>query len=148
MLNENVILAQNAMIKKTTAAILYETNSDLVIENLNLAAPGPKEVFVQMKLSEIKEKSMADEIVPEISRCANSQNKVKSPDFSSTHPFHRQIEKLSRRIYAPTTNNQIKPSKWFYERTRGQYLDNKSKWKERYHKSNRNTHKSLYHGYF
>ena len=47
MLNENVILAQNAMIqKKTTAAILYETNSDLVIENLNLAAPGPKEVFV------------------------------------------------------------------------------------------------------
>ena len=48
MLNENVILAQNAMIKKTTAAILYETNSDLVIENLNLAAPGPKEVFVQM----------------------------------------------------------------------------------------------------
>ena len=88
-----------------------------------------KEVFVQMKLSEIKEKSMADEIVPEISRCANSQNKVKSPDFSSTHPFHRQIEKLSRRIYAPTTNNQIKPSKWFYERTRGQYLDNKSKFK-------------------
>ena len=48
MLNEKVILAQNAMIKKTTAAILYETNSDLVIESLNLAAPGPKEVFVQM----------------------------------------------------------------------------------------------------
>ena len=48
MLNENVILAQNAMIKKTTAAILYETNSDLVIENLNLGAPGPKEVLVQM----------------------------------------------------------------------------------------------------
>ena len=38
-----------------------------------------KEVYVQMKLSEIKEKSMADEIVPEISRCANSQNKVKCP---------------------------------------------------------------------
>ena len=48
MLNENVILAQNAMIKKTTAAILYETNSDLVIENFNLGAPGPKEVLVQM----------------------------------------------------------------------------------------------------
>ena len=43
-----MILAQNAMIKKTTAAILYETNSELVIENLDLAAPGPKEVFVQM----------------------------------------------------------------------------------------------------
>ena len=36
------------MIKKTTAAILYETNSDLVIENVDVAAPGPKEVFVQM----------------------------------------------------------------------------------------------------
>ena len=43
-----MILAQNAMIKKTTAAILYETNSDLVIENVDVAAPGPKEVFVQM----------------------------------------------------------------------------------------------------
>ena len=88
-----------------------------------------KEVYVQMKLSEIKDRLMADEIVPEISRCANSQNKVKSADFSSSHPFHRQIEKLSRRIYAPTTNNQIKPSKWFYERTRGQYMDNKGKLK-------------------
>ena len=37
-----------------------------------------KEVYVQMKLSEIKDRLMADEIVPEISRCANSQNKVKS----------------------------------------------------------------------
>ena len=36
------------MIKNTEAAVLYETNSDLVVENLNLAAPGPKEVFVQM----------------------------------------------------------------------------------------------------
>ena len=48
MLNENVSLEYNTMIKKTKAAILYETNSELVIENLDLAAPGPKEVFVQM----------------------------------------------------------------------------------------------------
>ncbi len=86
-----------------------------------------KEVYVQMKLSEIKDQQLADELVPEISRCANSQNKVKSTDFSSSHPFHREIEKLSRRIFAPTANNQIKPSKWYYERVRGQYLDNKSK---------------------
>ena len=36
------------MVENTEAAVLYETNSDLVIESLNLAAPGPKEVFVQM----------------------------------------------------------------------------------------------------
>ena len=36
------------MIKNTEAAVLYETNSDLVVENLKLAALGPKEVFVQM----------------------------------------------------------------------------------------------------
>ena len=42
MLNENVSLEHNIMIKKTNAAILYETNSELVIENLVLAAPGPK----------------------------------------------------------------------------------------------------------
>ena len=36
------------MVENTEAAVLYETYSDLVIENLNLASPGPKEVFVQM----------------------------------------------------------------------------------------------------
>ena len=36
------------MVRNTAAAVLYETNSDLVVETLNLAAPGPKEVFVQM----------------------------------------------------------------------------------------------------
>ena len=36
------------MIKNTEAAVLYETNSDLVVESLNLAVPGPTEVFVQM----------------------------------------------------------------------------------------------------
>ena len=36
------------MIKHTEAAVLYETNSDLVVESLNLAVPGPTEVFVQM----------------------------------------------------------------------------------------------------
>ena len=44
------------------------------------------------------DKSLSDQIVPVISRCANSQNKVNADDFSSNNPFHLQIEKLSRRI--------------------------------------------------
>ena len=36
------------MSENTDAAVLYETNSDLVVESLNLAVPGPTEVFVQM----------------------------------------------------------------------------------------------------
>ena len=36
------------MSENTEAAVLYETNSDLVVESLNLAVPGPTEVFVQM----------------------------------------------------------------------------------------------------
>ena len=83
-------------------------------------------VFVQMKLSVVNpEKS--EEIVPLISRFANSQNKINTADFSSNHPFHLQIEKLSRGIYAPQTGDSIRTTKWFYERSRGQYQDMKNK---------------------
>ena len=83
-------------------------------------------VFVQMKLSVVnKEKS--EEVVPLISRYANSQNKINAADFSSNHPFHLQIEKLSRGILAPPAENSIKSTKWFYERSRGQYQDMKNK---------------------
>ena len=38
------------MVENTEAAVLYETNSDLVIENLNLAAPGPKRILFKWGL--------------------------------------------------------------------------------------------------
>lgn len=79
-------------------------------------------VFVQLKLSVI-DSDRIDEIVPLISRYANSQNKVSEADFSANDPFHIRIEELSRTIWAPAVDGTQRQTRWFYERARGQYLD-------------------------
>jgi len=79
-------------------------------------------VFVQMKLSVVSQE-LGDEMVPLISRFANSQNKVNDADFFATHKFHKRIEDLSRRIYVPSVGGQFIQTKWFYERARGQYVN-------------------------
>ena len=83
-------------------------------------------IFVQMKLSVVQADISAD-IVPAISRCANSQNKVSDADFFSNHEFHRRIEGFSRRLWAPATSGAQHETHWFYERARGQYLNEQSK---------------------
>lgn len=79
-------------------------------------------IQVQMKLT-IVEPDLLDEIVPLISRYANSQNKVNEADFSANHPFHVEIEKLSRTVWAPAADGTQRQTRWFYERARGQYQD-------------------------
>jgi hypothetical protein len=79
-------------------------------------------IQVQMKLT-VVEPDCLDEIVPLISRYANSQNKVNEADFSANHPFHVEIEKLSRTIWAPAADGTQRQTRWFYERARGQYQD-------------------------
>jgi hypothetical protein len=80
-----------------------------------------KGVFVQMKLSVIKNNEETEDLVSNISRFANTQNKISESDFFSNHPFHRTIEGKSRRILMPKKPDQIRETKWFYERSRGQY---------------------------
>ncbi|MDZ7640954.1 MAG: AIPR family protein [Desulfurivibrio sp.] len=79
-------------------------------------------IFVQVKLSIVDSERSID-VVPRISEYANSQNKVNAADFFANHPFHIRIEKFSRRIWAPNKEGQLRQTKWFYERARGQYLD-------------------------
>lgn len=81
-------------------------------------------ILVQMKLTQIgeMEETEASELIRNISRSSNSQNKVSDADFFSTHPFHVRIEQFSRRIFAPAVLGVQYESKWFYERARGQYL--------------------------
>ena len=83
---------------------------------------GLEDIFVQMKLSVIKP-DRADELIPQISRSANSQNKVSDADFFSNHPFHVRIETHSRRLWAPALAGAQHETHWFYERARGQYLN-------------------------
>lgn len=80
------------------------------------------QVFVQVKLSVI-EPEKSDELIPRISEYANTQNKVSAADLSSNHPFQRRIEELSRRLTTRTSGTLSGETHWFYERTRGQYMN-------------------------
>lgn len=87
------------------------------------------EVFVQMKLTVVP-RDLSEEIVPKISEYANTQNKVNAADFFSNHPFHVRMQEFSRRIIAPRNEGSRHETKWFYERARGQYLDERTKRKD------------------
>ena len=84
------------------------------------------QIFVQMKLS-IVDSDRAQAVVPKISEYANSQNRISAADFFSNHPFHVRMEGFSRRLYAPLRDGQFRESKWFYERARGQYQDQRTR---------------------
>lgn len=82
-----------------------------------------KNIYVQMKLTEIdSDNEKSEELIRNISRSSNSQNKVSDADFFSTHPFHIRMEQISRRIFAPAVGGAQYETHWFYERARGQYL--------------------------
>lgn len=79
-------------------------------------------VFVPMKISVIRDLEHDEEIVKAISNSANSQNAIKKSDFSANEPYLIDMERYSRSEWVPNGNS--KPiSKWYFERTRGQYLD-------------------------
>ena len=81
---------------------------------------GLKDIFVPMKLSVVTpEKAM--ELIPNIAKYANKQNKVSDADFFSNHAFHIRIEDFSRRVLAPAVMGNQFGTHWYYERTRGQY---------------------------
>ncbi|GAA4428748.1 AIPR family protein [Bremerella cremea] len=78
-------------------------------------------VFVQAKITVVSPSRM-QEIVPLISRYANSQNAVREADFSANDVYHIEIERLSETTWCPGEQ-----SRWFYERARGQYQVAKAK---------------------
>lgn len=102
---------------QTTASIYHTAKKD----KADLST-----VYVQAKLS-VVDPDRVDEIVPLISRYANSQNKVNEADFSANDPFHVQLEELSRTVWAPAADGTQRQTRWFYERARGQYLDAKGR---------------------
>lgn len=97
---------------QTTASIYHTQKKDKAdISN----------IFVQMKLSVVKNKDKFSDIVSRISEYANTQNKVSVSDLSSNRPYHIELEKLSRSFFTPITDSKPIQTKWFYERARGQY---------------------------
>lgn len=80
-------------------------------------------IYVQMKLTEVDSNvEKANELIRNISRSSNSQNKVSEADFFSTHPFHVRMEQIASRLFAPASGGAQYETKWFYERARGQFV--------------------------
>lgn len=102
---------------QTTASLLYakrKYNADL------------SRVSVQMKLS-IVPGNLGEDVVPNISKYANTQNRIVDADFDANHPFQTKYERLSRQILAPPVEGNLHGTCWFYERARGQYADAQTK---------------------
>ncbi len=97
---------------QTTASILHTRQKDKAVVD---------QVFVQMKLSVIRDQAKFHSVVSRISEYANTQNKVSFADLSSNSPFHIEIERLSRAVWASPQAGANHQTRWFYERARGQY---------------------------
>jgi len=80
-------------------------------------------IHVPMKLSVVtaRDTEKLDDIIQSIAKFSNKQNKVSDADFFSNHPYHRTLERLSRRTPAPAADGAQFNTYWFYERARGQY---------------------------
>lgn len=108
---------------QTTASLYHVARKK---SNRNNDQVDLSQVYVQAKITIIKENSRMDDIIPNISRYANSQNRIQMADFSANDPYHRKIEELSRTIWAPAQGGGARQSKWFYERMSGQYNDSRN----------------------
>lgn len=102
---------------QTTASLHHLAKRDRERSKVDLS-----QIFVQVKISIVPSEHL-DEIVPLISRYANSQNKINDADFEANSPYHVAIETLSRRVWAPAKPGSPRMTHWFYERARGQYAD-------------------------
>lgn len=113
---------------QTTASLAncyYKKESDL------------EEIYVPMKLTvlnldndtDMSEESTANYelMTQQISKCANCQNPVSDADFFSNHPYHIQIEQLSKKYPAPYVDGQPYQTIWFYERARGSWEQSQMK---------------------
>ena len=80
-------------------------------------------VSVQMKLSVVKDSEKQNEFVSKVSEYANTQNKVNKSDFFSNSSFHKDFKNYSKRVWVATVGGSQKRTHWFYERVRGEYLN-------------------------
>ena len=96
---------------QTTASIFHAIKNKIDVSR----------VVVQMKLTVVSSAEAVEDLVPLISKFANSQNKVASADFAANGTFHRHMEQVSRLCWAPGKSDLERGTHWYYERARGSY---------------------------
>ena len=83
-------------------------------------------IYVPMKITIIYSDEYED-MVANISKYANSQNKVTASDFFSNHAFHRAMESYSKSLPAPPKKGEYHSTYWYYERSRGKFFQEQFK---------------------
>lgn len=98
---------------QTTASLYHvkDTNKDIDLSR----------ILVQVKFSIVKDEGRYDEIVGNISRCANTQNKVNEADFSANREELIRLETWSRTIMTEPSSTHPTSTFWYFERAKGQY---------------------------
>lgn len=98
---------------QTTASLYHvkDTNKDIDLSR----------ILVQVKFSIVKNEERYDEIVGNISRCANTQNKVNESDFSANREELIRLETWSRSIMTEPSSRHSTSTFWYFERAKGQY---------------------------
>ena len=106
---------------QTTASLYYTLTKDKSkIVSLD-------DIYLQLKLTVVKKKDQFNKIVSNISRYANSQNKVTEMDLSSNNIFWVELEKLSRSIHVKDKTNSNLVTYWYFERVNKQYKESENR---------------------
>lgn len=137
--NPSMFFAYNNGITATATDVVIEGGLIQKIHNLQIVNGGQttsaiyaavkkakldvSNITVQMKLSVVKNVEKQSDFVSKVSEYANTQNKINKSDFFSNNPFHKEFKEHSKRIFAPTADGAQRRTHWFYERVRGEYLN-------------------------
>ncbi|MBC1562052.1 AIPR family protein [Listeria booriae] len=104
-----------------TTASIYEAHR----RNVDISG-----VYLQMKLTilnfsdseERARQDLEDEMIANISRYANTQNKINPSDLEANGRLLVELEILSRKTWIPSQDERKSDNMWYFERARGQYL--------------------------
>lgn len=120
---EDVVIRDGKIIKMKNFQIVNggQTTASLYYAIKKKQKSDGKEVFVQMKLSEIYPESDYTSLVTNIAKFANSQNKINESDFFSAHPYCKRLVLLSKEVKTPINVVKNKQSHWYFESSRGAY---------------------------
>ncbi|KML03177.1 AIPR family protein [Rossellomorea marisflavi] len=137
--NPEFFFAYNNGITATATEIIVENNQIKKLVNFQIVNGGQTssaiyaakknnkldigKVNVQMKLSVINNNGKQGEFVSKISEYANTQNKVNKSDFFSNSTYHKEMKTLSKIVWAPARHGSQQRTHWYYERVRGEYLN-------------------------
>lgn len=136
--NPDMFFAYNNGITATASEIHLNDQGEIVkIDNFQIVNGGQttsaiyaakkvnkidvSKISVQMKLSVINSTNMHSDFVSKVAEYANTQNKINNSDFFSNSPFHKQFKSYSISTWAPSISENR--HKWFYERIRGEYIN-------------------------